>query len=71
MTDGDEKYWYNLRTGDVEFGMQSASVDRVGPFDTAAEASRAPEIMRERSNAWAEEEAAESGWDASGPAAGE
>ena len=64
MSDGDEKYWYNLRTGEVEFGMQSPSADRVGPFDTAEEASRAPEIMRERSNAWAEEEAAESGWDA-------
>lgn len=70
MSDGDEKYWYNLRTGEVEFGMQSASVDRVGPFDTAEEATRAPEIMKQRSNAWAEEEAAEEGWDTPGPAAG-
>lgn len=71
MTDGDEKYWYNLKTGGVEFGMQSASVDRVGPFDTAEEAQRAPELMRERSKAWAEEDAAESGWEAPGPVAGE
>lgn len=71
MADGDEKYWYNLRTGGVEFGMQSASVDRVGPFDTAEEAQRAPELMRERSKAWAEEDAAESGWEAPGPVAGE
>ncbi|WP_309064350.1 SPOR domain-containing protein [Microbacterium sp.] len=62
MSDGDEKYWYNLSTGEVEFGMQSAAVDRVGPFDTAEEAARAPETLRERSRAWAEEEAAEDGW---------
>jgi len=64
MSNGDEKYWYNLETGQVEFGMISASADRVGPFDTEAEASRAPEKLKERSRAWAEEEAAESGWDA-------
>ncbi len=62
MADGDEKYWYNLTTGEVEFGMQSAAVDRVGPFDTAEEASRAPETLQERSRAWAEEEAAEDDW---------
>ena len=64
MSDGDEKYWYNSETGQVEFGMISPSVDRVGPFDTAAEAARAPEVVKERSRAWAEEEAAEQGWDA-------
>lgn len=64
MSNGDEKYWYNLETGQVEFGMISASADRVGPFDTEAEAARAPEKLKERSRAWAEEEAAESGWDA-------
>ncbi|MFS0851987.1 SPOR domain-containing protein [Microbacterium sp. 179-I 3D4 NHS] len=63
MSDGDEKYWYNLATGNVEFGMISPSADRVGPFDTEAEAARAPEKLQERSRAWAEEEAAESGWD--------
>lgn len=63
MSNGDEKYWYNLETGQVEFGMISASADRVGPFDTEAEASHAPEKLKERSRAWAEEEAAESGWD--------
>ncbi|MGF2947943.1 SPOR domain-containing protein [Microbacterium alcoholitolerans] len=70
MSDGDEKHWYNLRTGEVEFGMQSASADRVGPFDTAEEAARAPQILQERARAWAEEEAAEEGWDKSGPATG-
>lgn len=62
MTDGDEKYWYNLRTGDVEFGMLSSSADRVGPFETAEEASRAPQKLEENSRAWAAEEAQEDGW---------
>ncbi|MFD5225568.1 SPOR domain-containing protein [Microbacterium sp. NPDC058342] len=64
MSDGDEKYWYNLSTGEVEFGMQSAAVDRVGPFDTADDAARAPETLRERARAWAEEDAADDGWGA-------
>lgn len=64
MSDGDEKYWYNTETGQVEFGMISPSIDRVGPFDTEAEAARAPEVLKERSRAWADEEAAEDGWDA-------
>ena len=34
----------------------SPAIDRAGPFDTAEEAARAPEIIRERSRAWAEEE---------------
>ena len=62
MSNGDEKYWYNLATGQVEFGMISPSADRVGPFDTEGEAANAPEKLKERSRAWAEEEAAESGW---------
>ncbi len=53
----DEKFWYNLKTGEVERGPQSLGVDRAGPFDTAEEAARAPEIIRERSRAWAEEDA--------------
>lgn len=63
MSNGDEKYWYNLETGEVEFGMISPSVDRVGPFDSEAEAARAPELLKERARAWADEEAAEEGWD--------
>ena len=53
MTDG---YWYNLRTGEVEHGPESPSLDRAGPFETADEAARAPEILRERAKAWEEDE---------------
>ncbi|GAA3209230.1 SPOR domain-containing protein [Microbacterium terregens] len=56
MSSDDKRYWYNLTTGEVEQGYVSPSVDRAGPFDTAEEAARAPEIIRERSRTWAEEE---------------
>jgi hypothetical protein len=56
VTGDSEKYWYNLTTGEVERGFVSPHVDRAGPFDTAEEAARAPEIIRERSRAWADEE---------------
>ena len=57
MSDGNEKYWYNLNTGEVEKGYESPAIDRAGPFDTAEEAANAPEVLRERSRAWAEEDA--------------
>lgn len=60
---GEKKYWYNSRTHEVEYGMQSPGPERVGPFATAAEAEHAPEVLKARALAWAEEEAVESGWD--------
>ncbi|MEV4734990.1 MULTISPECIES: SPOR domain-containing protein [unclassified Microbacterium] len=63
MSNGDDKYWYNVNTKQVEFGMISPSADRVGPFDTEAEAAHAPEKLQERARAWADEDAAEDGWD--------
>jgi hypothetical protein len=57
MTGDSDKYWYNLTTGQVEHGFESPAVDRAGPFDTAEEAARAPEVIRERARAWAEDEA--------------
>lgn len=62
MADDSDKYWYNLNTGAVERGFQSPAPDRAGPFDTAEEAARAPEVIRARSRAWAEEEAREGEW---------
>ena len=59
---GERKYWYNTDSGEVEHGMLSPSVDRVGPFDTAEEAANALQILRERSEAWAAEEATEDDW---------
>jgi hypothetical protein len=57
--DVEHQYWYNMKTGEVEQGFQSPAPDRVGPFETHAEAERALEILRANSAKWAEEEAAE------------
>lgn len=53
----EESYWYNLKTGEVEHGFKTPAPDRAGPFETAEEAARAPEIIKERARAWAEEDA--------------
>ena len=42
--------------------MQTPAPDRAGPFDTAEEAARAPEIIRERSRQWEEDERREDAW---------
>lgn len=65
MSDGAEKYWFNLTTRQVEKGFESPAVDRAGPFETAEEAAAAPELMQRRSRAWAEEEAREDSWGSS------
>ena len=39
--------------------MLSPSVDRVGPFDTEAQAQAAPSLLRARAEAWEQEEAEE------------
>ncbi|MFC6355691.1 SPOR domain-containing protein [Luethyella okanaganae] len=57
--DVDHQFWYNLKTGKVEQGYESPSVDRVGPFATRHEAEHAWEKLRANSAKWAEEEAAE------------
>jgi hypothetical protein len=62
----NEKFWYNLETGAVERGFESPAIDRAGPFDTAEEAARAPEILRERSKAWAEDDARDADWGSDG-----
>ena len=62
MTSNAEKYWYNFTTGKVEKGYESPAIDRAGPFDTEEEAANAPELLRERSRQWAEEEARDDAW---------
>lgn len=62
MSTDNEKFWYNLTTGQVERGFESPAIDRAGPFETAEEAAKAPELLRERSQAWAADEAKEDNW---------
>lgn len=56
IDDPTETYWYNTRTGAVEEGPQSLSIDRLGPFKTREEAERAPEIVAERARRIREED---------------
>ena len=53
------KYWFNLKTREVEVGLRSSSLDRIGPFDTEAEARKAEELVKSRSEAWAKQESDE------------
>ncbi len=55
----EHQFWYNMRTGEVEQGFQSPSIDRAGPFATYLEATHALEKLRANSAKWAEEDAAE------------
>ncbi|WOF24495.1 SPOR domain-containing protein [Microbacterium betulae] len=60
--DPEKKYWYNLKSGEVEFGLVSPSSERAGPFDTAEEAAKAPEVLKARTRAWEDEEARDGDW---------
>ena len=50
------KYWFNIRTKQVEHGLKSSSEDRIGPFESAAEAANAEAIVKARAQALAEQE---------------
>ena len=50
------KYWFNTRTKQVELGLKSSSEDRIGPFETEAEAANAEAIIKARSEAWKQQE---------------
>ncbi len=55
----DGSWWYNHKTGQVEFGRQSLGGDRDGPYESEAQALMAPEIARQRAKDWEEEEDAD------------
>ena len=59
VSQAESKYWYNIRTGEVEFGFESPSIDRVGPFDSKEQAAQALATLRSNSERWAAEDAAE------------
>ena len=57
--EGAQSYWYNMKTQEVEFGFESPSVDRVGPFDSREAAEHALETLRANSEKWDLDEADE------------
>jgi len=56
IEDPNDTFWYNTRSGEVEEGPQSLSIDRLGPFASREEAARAPEIIAERARKIREED---------------
>lgn len=71
MSESEQKYWYNLTTGQVEKGFESPAIDRAGPFDSAEEAANAPQVIKDRARAWAEDDARDASWGASASDAGD
>jgi hypothetical protein len=51
-----EQYWYNTDTGEVEEGHRSSWTHLMGPYGTRAEAQRALESARSRSESWDRED---------------
>lgn len=51
-----KKYWFNTKTRKVEYGRQSLSVYRLGPYETEAEAMGAEEAIAERGKKLIEED---------------
>jgi hypothetical protein len=47
----ESKFWYNTKTGQVEEGLKSNSLDRIGPFASRAEASRGLQIVLDKAKA--------------------
>jgi hypothetical protein len=50
--DNGKHFWYCLKHNQVEGDDGCAGKDRLGPFATAAEASRALELAQERNREW-------------------
>jgi len=47
-------WWYNLRTQQVEPDEGGPNAERLGPFETEAEAANALQKAAERNEEWAE-----------------
>lgn len=54
--EGDDQWWFNLRTQKVERGPGAPNAERLGPFASEQEAAEAPDRARSRSEAWDAEE---------------
>lgn len=58
----EKRYWYNVKTREVEDGPQSLSKDRIGPFATREEAESALQTYAARNRAWDEEDQEDEEW---------
>ncbi|WP_309648931.1 hypothetical protein [Nocardioides sp.] len=57
----DSEFWYCIKHSRVEGHDGCPNKERLGPYATEAEASRALETAAERTEAWDKE--SDSGWD--------
>ncbi|WGW13457.1 SPOR domain-containing protein [Saxibacter everestensis] len=53
---GDEQYWYNTKTREVEKGHKSSWTHLMGPYATEAEAASALAKAEARNDAWQAED---------------
>ncbi|MFP5335778.1 MAG: SPOR domain-containing protein [Actinomycetes bacterium] len=56
------EYWFNTKTRQVEEGHQSDWTNLLGPYATRAEAERALETARQRTETWDEEDRRWNDW---------
>lgn len=56
-TPTSEHYWFNTQTGQVEKGPQSSWENRMGPYDTEAQARSALDTAASKSAQWEREDA--------------
>lgn len=52
-----DEWWYCLKHGKVEHGAGCANSDRLGPFETEAEAANALELAKQRNEEWSKDDA--------------
>lgn len=58
----DQKWYYNPSTGEVTQGKEGSWDDRMGPYDSEAEARNAIDIAQQRNKAAEVEEEADDNW---------
>lgn len=56
VADDETQFWYDLSTGQVDQGHQKGQAHLMGPYPSRADAQRALETARARTEAWDAEE---------------
>ncbi len=54
--EGDDQWWFNLRTQQVERGPGAPNAERMGPYPSEREAADALDLARLRNEAWEAQE---------------
>lgn len=62
MSDTDDKWYFDISTGEVTQGKSSSWDNRLGPYDSEAEARNALTVAKNRNKAADAAEEAEDDW---------